>query len=180
MSDRICGRMIIYLGWLSPATSSDQPKAGGPRTLCFGLASDGVYMCPPCCQGGGSLLHCPSTLTASGNARSCGTFLLHFPWSRLHRTLSGILPCEARTFLTPDGNPAGPRSFVLLIVYGYAIVLLHMETRSANKLPDDRVLCDTVTWQRQEIIKELEQSLRLQILRARLVNGKQQWLRVDF
>ncbi len=25
---------------------------------------------------------------------------MHFPWSRLHRTLSGILPCEARTFLT--------------------------------------------------------------------------------
>ena len=29
-----------------------------------------------------------------------GIFLLHYPWSRLHRTLSGILPCEARTFLT--------------------------------------------------------------------------------
>ena len=29
-----------------------------------------------------------------------GTFLLHYPWSHLHRTLSGILPCEARTFLT--------------------------------------------------------------------------------
>ena len=29
-----------------------------------------------------------------------GIFLLHWPWSRLHRTLSGILPCEARTFLT--------------------------------------------------------------------------------
>ena len=29
-----------------------------------------------------------------------GSFLLHYPWSRLHRTLSGILPYEARTFLT--------------------------------------------------------------------------------
>ena len=29
-----------------------------------------------------------------------GLFLLHWPWSHLHRTLSGILPCEARTFLT--------------------------------------------------------------------------------
>ena len=28
-----------------------------------------------------------------------GLFLLHWPWSHLHRTLSGILPCEARTFL---------------------------------------------------------------------------------
>ena len=31
--------------------------------LRCGLASDGVYMCPLCCQKGGSLLHCPSTLT---------------------------------------------------------------------------------------------------------------------
>ena len=34
--------------------------------------------------------------------RACalsGLFLLHFPWSYLHRTLSGILPYEARTFL---------------------------------------------------------------------------------
>ena len=29
-----------------------------------------------------------------------GTFLLHCPGSRLHQTLSGILPCEARTFLS--------------------------------------------------------------------------------
>ena len=29
-----------------------------------------------------------------------GIFLLHWPGSRLHRTLSGILPCEARTFLS--------------------------------------------------------------------------------
>ena len=29
-----------------------------------------------------------------------GLFLLHWPGSHLHRTLSGILPYEARTFLT--------------------------------------------------------------------------------
>ena len=29
----------------------------------FGLASDGVYMCPARYRAGGSLLHCPSTLT---------------------------------------------------------------------------------------------------------------------
>ena len=58
-------------------------------------------MCPCCYQQGGSLLHCPSTLTcAEGVFCTGGSFLLHFPWSRLHRTLSGILPCEARTFLT--------------------------------------------------------------------------------
>lgn len=60
----ICNGTIIYLGWLLPATSSNLPKAGGPRSaLLFGLASDGVYICPLCYQKGGSLLHCPSNLT---------------------------------------------------------------------------------------------------------------------
>ena len=52
-------------------------------------------MCPVCYQTGGSLLHCPSTLTIAS-----GIFLLHCPWSHLHRPLTGILPYEARTFLT--------------------------------------------------------------------------------
>ena len=90
-------RMIIYLDLLLPTGSSDLPEAHGP---CYasnlGLASDGVYMCPLCYHRGGSLLHCPSTLTTL----SGGIFLLHWPWSHLHRTLSGILPYEARTFLT--------------------------------------------------------------------------------
>ena len=45
-------------------------------------------------------------------AASGGISLLHYPWSRLHRTLSGILPCEARTFLTCSYEQ--PRSSVLL------------------------------------------------------------------
>ena len=57
--------MIIYLGRLLPDASSDLPKAWRAAfiTLLFGLASDGVYMCPPRYRGGGSLLHCLSTLT---------------------------------------------------------------------------------------------------------------------
>ena len=43
---------------------------------------------------------------------SGGIFLLHFPWSHLHRTLSGILPCEARTFLTASLSSETARSFV--------------------------------------------------------------------
>ena len=31
----------------------------------------------------------------------CGISLLHFPWGRPRRALPGILPCAARTFLTP-------------------------------------------------------------------------------
>ena len=38
-----------------------------------------------------------------------GIFLLHWPGSRLHRTLSGILPCEARTFLTCSLSSLQPR-----------------------------------------------------------------------
>ena len=49
----------------------------------------------------GELLPRLSILTLAG-----GFFLLHFPGSRLRLTLSAILPCEARTFLTviPFGN----------------------------------------------------------------------------
>ena len=56
--------MVIYLVLLSPAGSSNLPESrrAALRSL-FGLASDGVYMCPGCYQPGGSLLHCPSTLT---------------------------------------------------------------------------------------------------------------------
>ena len=89
--------MVIYLGLTSPSGSSDLPESRR-AALCFlfGLASNGVYICPVCCQTGGSLLHCPSTLTIITNS---GIFLLHCPWSHLHRPLAGILPCEARTFL---------------------------------------------------------------------------------
>ena len=43
-----------------------------------------------------------------------GIFLLHFPWSRLRRTLSGTLPCGARTFLIRSGRMQSP---VLLAKY---------------------------------------------------------------
>ena len=59
---------------------------------CFGWGLQS-HICYQIC---GSLLHCLSTLTS----QTGGIFLLHFPGSHLHRTLSGILPCEARTFLT--------------------------------------------------------------------------------
>src|SRR5699024_6126233 len=44
----------------------------------------------------GELLPRLSTLTPP---RGRGISLLHFPWSRLHRQLTGTLPCGARTFL---------------------------------------------------------------------------------
>ena len=69
-------RMIIYLDLLLPTGSSDLPEARGPRCASnLGLASDGVYMCPLCYHRGGSLLHCPSTLTTCVAVYFCCTGL---------------------------------------------------------------------------------------------------------
>ena len=89
-------------------------KLTGRHMSLLGLASNGVYMCPRCYQQGGSLLHCPSTLTVRGQAAGGGTFLLHCPWSRLRQTLSGTLPCEARTFLSRGLAVSRQRPPVLL------------------------------------------------------------------
>ena len=80
---------------------------GPPYGFLLGLASNGVYMCPLCYHSGGSLLHCLSTLTSYKRG---GLFLLHWSGSYLHRTLSGILPCEARTFLVWTLSSVQPRS----------------------------------------------------------------------
>ncbi len=108
---RVMSWMAIYLGRTSPSGSSNLPESRR-AALCFlfGLASDGVYICPVCYQAGGSLLHCPSTLTGLAG----GIFLLHCPWSRLRQTLSGILPCEARTFLSRHLSALRQRPSVLL------------------------------------------------------------------
>ena len=65
---------------------------------------------------GGSLLHCLFTLT---RIEAGGSFLLHLSWGYPRRTLSGILPCEARTFLTR--NCFRPRLHALPV---YFIVLI--------------------------------------------------------
>ena len=103
--------MVIYLDQMSPPGSSNLPESRR-AALCFlfGLASSGVYMCPVCYQTGGSLLHCPSTLTGQAG----GIFLLHCPWSHLSQTLSGTLPCEARTFLSRGLAVSRQRPPVLL------------------------------------------------------------------
>lgn len=61
---RVLYQMIIYLDLMSPLSSSDLPKTRRAIVLfSFGLASDGVYMCPLCCQRSGELLPLLSTLT---------------------------------------------------------------------------------------------------------------------
>ena len=78
----------------------------GPATLnasLLGLAPDGVYLASAVTDGPGELLPHPFTLTCLSRRTSlCGTF----PWGRPRWTLSSIMPCGARTFLSCE-RPSG-------------------------------------------------------------------------
>ena len=167
--------MVIYLDQMSPPGSSNLPESRR-AALCFlfGLASSGVYMCPVCYQTGGSLLHCPSTLTGKAG----GIFLLHCPWSHLRQTLSGTLPCEARTFLSRSLSFLRQRPFVLLnapnstTIPGCCQLRLSsnstttsdtshincpcsdFKTGSADKLPDQGIMRNFLTADTKEVIQE--------------------------
>ena len=132
--------MVIYLDQMSPPGSSDLPESRR-AALCFlfGLASNGVYMCPVCYQTGGSLLHCPSTLTASNAA-------VHFCCTVLGVASTGCypasLPCEARTFLAWHLSACQPRPFILLTSFAkrilsqfYGFVNLFVSYRSKHPPP---------------------------------------------
>lgn len=81
----------------------------------------------------GELLPRLSILTA----KSGGFFLLHFPGGYPRLTLSAILSCEARTFLTviPYGNIPRDRSTKLLLLYTNLRVL---SSKIGKILPDRR------------------------------------------
>ena len=100
---RVMSCVIIYLAVPSPAQSSNLPgqcclerQPTGRRSVLFGLASDGVYMAAPVTSR--TVVSYTAFPPLPGSPG--GIFLLHFPGSRLHRLLAGILPCEARTFLS--------------------------------------------------------------------------------
>ena len=119
-------RIIIYLVLLLPAVSSDLPESrpGKPVALCLVLLRMGFTCAPPVTRRAVVSYTAFPPLPGSAPQRIApfrqrrgGIFLLHWPWSRLHRTLSGILPCEARTFLTCriPKEYGQPRLFILLI-----------------------------------------------------------------
>ena len=107
---RVLSRTTIHLGRTSPYASSDLPGSNAGRALgsLFGLAPGGVY---------------PAALVTGNAVRSYRTFsplpriavrqpravcfLWHFPSAHAAQTLSGTLPCGARTFL----RPAPPQTF---------------------------------------------------------------------
>jgi len=119
---------------------------GQPYCFLFGLASDGVYMCPVCYQPGGSLLHCPSTLTRTSLA-------VHFCCTILGVTSTGRYPasCPAKPGLSSDGTfrPAA-RDHLFCFAFGilaYSFgdfkprahigcftVMLYLEASAAQKL----------------------------------------------
>ena len=77
-----------------PQGSSNLPEYRTGSPIRFGLASDGVYTAFYV------TIQAVVSYTTFSPLPFGGYFLLHFPWSRLHRMLSGILPYKARTFLT--------------------------------------------------------------------------------
>ena len=85
------------------ATMNTKRRAtAGISTVIQGVASDRVYSGLPLPgELVSSYLAFPSLPPVGG-----GLFLLHFPGGHPRRTLSVILPCDARTFLaiTPFGN----------------------------------------------------------------------------
>ena len=101
-------QMIIYLGCSSPNSSSGPspnrnatyPKARRATVWpsvwsCFEW---GLHSTEPLPARRWSLT--PPFHPYSANKCEAVYFLLHFPWGYPHRTLSGTLPYEARTFLT--------------------------------------------------------------------------------
>ena len=98
--------MVIQLGRLLPAASSDLPesiKAGrlpgsrsSRRSLIWSCTGWGLQ-CHPGHPGCGELL--PRHFTLTPRERGAVYFLLHFPWGRPRSPLATTLPCGARTFL---------------------------------------------------------------------------------
>ena len=107
-------RIIIYPVLPSPAGSSDPPEnVTGSHIVFYSVLLRMGFTCalPVARKAVVSYTAFPPLPDCSG-----GIFLLHCPWSHLHQTLSGILPCEARTFLSRALSSARQRPSGLLII----------------------------------------------------------------
>ena len=126
---RVMSWMVIYLGLLLPTASSDLPESKPGRLIAFFLVLLRMgFTCAPVVTNRAVVSY---TALPPLLLQSSGIFLLHWPWSRLHRTLSGILPCEARTFLIRQAYAFccdHPAYLSLLLYY-----ILDVEATSAAK-----------------------------------------------
>ena len=89
---------VIHLGYMLPYTSSGLPESlRGQRFTLFYLTLLQVgFTLPPMLPSVRCALTTPFHPYLLNEAVS---FLWHFPWTRVLQTLSGTLPCGARTFL---------------------------------------------------------------------------------
>ena len=86
--------------WLKQPTRKRRGQRHGfPIWSCSGWG----LPCRPCYHVRGALLPHHFTLT---DKLPAVYFLLHWPWARAPQTLSGTLPCGARTFLQFPQEPA--------------------------------------------------------------------------
>ena len=86
---------VIYPGRASPRGSSDRGGRGGPPSCLHCILHRVGFTSPACYQAAGELLPRLSILTAPKDG---GFFLLHFPWSRLRRPLTGTLALRCPDF----------------------------------------------------------------------------------
>lgn len=99
--------VTIYLGLSLPAGSCDyQERDGPPLNAPIPILHRVGFTWRTSRQAAGELLPRLSILTASKRG---GISLLHYPWGRPRRTLSGTLPCGARTFLMRGLSALRPR-----------------------------------------------------------------------
>ena len=129
--------MIIYLRLLLPLGSSDLPESKRAiLRFLFGLASDGVYICPSCHQLGGSLLSYPSTLTTN--------VAVYFCCTSLGVTSTGRYPasCPMKpglsspvTFRTYSRDHPSYSPYVYTTFSLICKVFLYVKTATINKFP---------------------------------------------
>ena len=100
----LCHLRICRTGTAPASGVPCEPRfaGNGRRDSAYGVAPDRVYICTQSPAVPVSFYLAFPSVPSGGRAAVLGRlFLLHFPGSRLRRTLSVILSCGARTFLTP-------------------------------------------------------------------------------
>jgi hypothetical protein len=133
---------IIYLVPSLPTVSSDPPESTAGSCIAFYsvLLRMGFTYAPPVTRR--AVVSYTALPTLPGYPG--GIFLLHFPWSHLHRTLSGILPYEARTFLTCSLSSLQPRSSVKLTNSNFNINKIFCQAHLTNHCPSLPIGCSFI------------------------------------
>ena len=124
--------MVIYLDLLLPASSSDPPENRSGRSIVFIsvlLRMRFTYALPVTSQAVSSYL----TISPLPLMWRYISVALACPY----RTLSGILPCEARTFLTVSLSSETARPFVRLSANYYITSYTSKQLPPINSLKRD-------------------------------------------